>query len=93
MLVEKDAGNDALKNEPVICKAPDRLVLIRAILTGKIKNKWGSGCGSIGRADDFDTIGPRFDSSHRQNFIEHLFIEMTKIKKKRPGMANFFKKD
>ena len=56
----------------------------------------GSGCGSVGRAVAFDTRGPRFDSSHRQNFIEHLFIinciEKTKIKKKRPGMAHFFLK-
>ena len=53
-----------------------------------------SGCGSVGRAVAFDTRGPRFDSSHRQNFIEHLFIinciEKTKIIKKRPGMAHFF---
>ena len=35
-----------------------------------------------------------FVSSHRQNFIEHLFninyIEKTKINKERPGMAHFF---
>ena len=57
----------------------------------------GSGCGSVGRAVAFDTRGPRFDTSHRQNFIEHLFvnlfnincIEKTKINKKRPGMAHF----
>ena len=40
------------------------------------------------------TRGLRFDSSHWQNFIEHLFIinciEKTKINKKRPGMAQFF---
>ena len=58
--------------------------------------KLGSGCGSVGRADAFDTRGPRFDSSHRQNFIEHLFIinciEKTKINKKRPGLAHFKKK-
>ena len=56
----------------------------------------GSDCGSVGRAVAFDTRGPRFDSSHRQNFIEHLFIinciEKTKINKKRPLMAHFFKK-
>ena len=56
----------------------------------------GSGCGSVGRAVNFNTRGPRFDSSHWQNFIEHLFIinciEKTKINKKRPGMAHFFKK-
>ena len=41
----------------------------------------------------------RFDSSHRQNFIEHLFVNMviinciekTKINKKRYGMAHFLK--
>ena len=57
----------------------------------------GSGCGSVGRAVAFDTRGPRFDSSHWQNFIEHLFIinciEKMKINKKRPGMAHFFKKN
>ena len=57
----------------------------------------GSGCGSVGRAVAFDTRGPRFDSRHRQNFIEHLFIinciEKTKINKKRPGMAHFLKKN
>ena len=56
----------------------------------------GSGCGSVGRAVAFNTKGPRFDSSHRQNFIEHLFIinciEKTKINKKRPGIAHFFNK-
>ena len=55
----------------------------------------GSGCGSVGRAVDSDTRDPRFDSSHRQKFIEHLFIinciEKTKINKKRPGMAHFIK--
>ena len=59
----------------------------------------GSGCGSVGRAVAFDTRGPRFNSSHQQNFIEHLFvnlfinkcIEKTKINKKRPKMAHFFK--
>ena len=57
----------------------------------------GSGCDSVGRAVAFNTRGPRFDSSHRQNFIEHLFvnlfiincIEKTKINKKRQGMAHF----
>ena len=32
----------------------------------------GSGCGSVGRAVAFDTRGPWFDSSHRQNFNEHF---------------------
>ena len=56
----------------------------------------GSGCGSVGRAVAFNTRGPWFDSSHRQNFIEYLFVNLffincikkTKINKKRPGMAH-----
>ena len=60
------------------------------------KERMGSGCGSVGRAVAFNTRGPRFDSSHWPNFIEHLFIincfEKTKINKKWPGMAHFFKK-
>ena len=32
----------------------------------------GSGCGSVGRAVASDTRDPRFKSSHRQTFIEHL---------------------
>ena len=43
--------------------------------------------------------GPQFESSHRQKFILsrtfvycQLCIEKTKIKKKWPGMAHFFKK-
>ena len=32
-------------------------------------NMKGSGCGSVGRAVTFDTWGPRFDSSHRQNLL------------------------
>ena len=49
--------------------------------------KVGSGCGSVGRAVDSDTRGPRFDSSHQQNLygtFGYLFtincIEKTKIK-------------
>ena len=54
-----------------------------------------SGCGSVGRAVAFNTRGPRFDSSHRQIYVEHLFvycIEKTKINKKRPQMAHFLSK-
>ena len=58
-------------------------------------NPRGSGCGSVGRAVAFDTRGPRFDSSHRQKFIEHLFIinciEKTKINKKEAGNGPLFK--
>ena len=62
----------------------------------KKKIRSGSGCGSVGRAVTFNTRDPRFDSSHPQNFIEHLFIinciEKTKINKKRPGVAHFLKR-
>ena len=36
----------------------------------------GSGCGSVGRAVAFKSRGPRFDSSHSQNFIENLFVNL-----------------
>ena len=53
----------------------------------------GSGCGSIGRAVASNTRDPRFEFSHQQTFIEHLFtvncVEKTKIKKKRSDMAHF----
>ena len=65
----------------------------------KNKSSEGSGFGSVGRAVAFDTRGLRFDSRPWQNFIEHLSvnlfiincIEKTKINKKRPGIAHFFK--
>ena len=54
---------------------------------------WGSGCSSVGRAVASDTRGPRFESSHRQNFISNTnCIEKTKIKKERSEMAEFLKK-
>ena len=53
-----------------------------------------SGCGAVGRVVAFKTRGPRFDSSHRQNFIEHLFIinciEKTKINEKEAGNGPLF---
>ena len=59
-----------------------------------------SGCGSVGRAVASDTRGPRFESNHRQKFINieqllytvNCVLKRRKIKKKRPGMAHFFKK-
>ena len=61
----------------------------------EVKRK-GSGCGAVGRAVAFNTRGPRFDSSHRLNFIEHLFIinsiEKTKINKKEAGNGPLFLK-
>ena len=53
-----------------------------------------SGCGSVGRAVAFHFRGPRFDSSHQQNFIEHLFIinciEKTKKIKRGREWSTFF---
>ena len=52
----------------------------------------GSGCSSVGRPVASDTRGPRFEFSHQETF-QYLFpvnfIEQTKIKKKRPGLAHF----
>ena len=59
------------------------------------------GCGSVGRAVATDTRGPRIESSHWQKITNiyltfvncQLCIEKTKIKKKRPGLDYFFKKN
>ena len=59
---------------------------------------WSSGCSSVGRAVASNTRGLWFESSHRQTIIlEHLFslnfFKKAKIKKNRPEMAHFLKKD
>ena len=33
----------------------------------------GSGCGSVGKAEASDARGPRFESSHRRNFMTNMF--------------------
>ena len=54
----------------------------------------GQWFGSVGRAVATDTRGPRFKSSHWRKFKKNIcllfvnFIEKTKIKIKRPGMAH-----
>ena len=58
-------------------------------------------CGSVGRAVTSNTRGPRIESSHWQKITNiyltfvncQLCIEKTKIKKKRPGLDYFFKKN
>ena len=56
----------------------------------------GSGCGSVGRVVTSYTRGPRFESSHRQKFIEHLFtvnyIEKTYKRKRGREWPIFLKK-
>ena len=39
-----------------------------------------SGCGSVGRAVAFDTRGPRFDSSHRQNLYCAVWPDLAKFR-------------
>ena len=50
------------------------IVYFRHFQVIKRKLKVGSGGGSVGRAVASDTIGPRFESSHRQKFIYTLNI-------------------
>ena len=47
---------------------------------------WGGGCGSVGRTVAYNTRGPRFESSHRKNFICTFcqLIEKSKINKTGP---------
>ena len=68
--------------------------------TVTLKERQGSGCGSVGRAVAFDTRGPRFESSHWQKFIniEHLYTvncvlkRRNKNKEKEAVNGPFFKK-
>ena len=48
----------------------------------------GSDCGSVGRVVTSNSRDPRFKSSHQEIFTVN-YIEMTKIKKKRPGLLHF----
>ena len=54
---------------------------------------------TVGRVVASDTRGPRFESCHRPTFILDIdlftinCIEKTEMKKKRPGMAHFLKKE
>ena len=34
----------------------------------------GRGCGTVGRAINSDTKGPRFESSHEQFYLAHIGI-------------------
>ena len=52
-----------------------------------------NGCGAICRAVASDTRDPRFESSHRQNLYLFNLSEKTEMKKMRPGMTHFFKKN
>ena len=58
--------------------------------------KMGQWCGSVGRAVTSNTRDLGLNPVIGKIYIEHLFIvnciEKTKIKKKRLGMAHFFKK-
>ena len=57
----------------------------------------GNGGGSVSKVVASDIRGQRFESRHRQSICRRLFtvncIKKTKITKKRPGMAHFFKKN
>ena len=56
----------------------------------------GCGCRSISRAVASDTRGPLFEFSLGKILLQRyllLTVEKTKIKKKRPGMAQFLKKN
>ena len=56
--------------------------------------RWAVVVASVGRAVASDTRDPQFESTHREIlYVRSLrCIETTKIDKKRPGMAQFFKK-
>ena len=43
-------------------------------------NFTGSGCGSVGKAVNFDTRSPRFESSYRQNLL-NIYLLSTVLKR------------
>ena len=51
----------------------------------------GNGCGSVGRSVASNTRGLQFKSSYLTYRYTVNCIETTKIKKKRPGMAQLFR--
>ena len=69
--------------------------LYRSRIHVKILTVNGQWLWLSGRAVASDARDPRFESSHRQTFKEHLStancVEKTNIKKKRPGIHKFFK--
>ena len=81
-----------VKNEEVINLFSKRSSLYCCSLDKQIL---GSGCGSVGRAVTSNPRGPRFESSLRQKFIEHLptikCIERTKIKEEEAWNGPFFR--
>ena len=42
-----------------------------------ISSVLGSGCGSVGSAVAFDTLGPWIKSSHRHNFMHKICLLLT----------------
>ena len=54
---------------------------------------WGSGCGSVGRTVASNTRYPQFEYSHWLILSTIKCIEKMKLKEKRPGMADFLKKE
>ena len=64
-----------------ITPRPEMFVQLVSMLVKK--EQLGSGCGSVGRAVASYTRGPRFESSHRQKFIEHLFTVNCVLKRRK----------
>ena len=53
----------------------------------------GSGCDAVGRAVTSNIRGPGFEYSHWQLLLNiYLLLTVKLLKKKRPGMAHFKKK-
>ena len=62
--------------------------------TSLMINTRGSGGGSVGRDVASNTRGPRFESSHRQNFILNIYCQLywkDKNKEKEAGNGPFSK--
>ena len=76
----------------LVASVKGKLMVEKCCITLTTFGQW---YGSVGRAVASNSRGLWHESSHWQKFILTFTvscIEMTKIRKKRPGMAHFFKK-
>ena len=68
------------------------MILVRILLTSVTIFEELNEISTVGREVAFNTIDPRFESSHWEFLFIANCVEKMKIKQKRPDMAHFLKK-